>query len=198
MQFTYKLSAIPIVSAALAGACLSVSGAALADSQEAMVKRGAKLVQVGGCMDCHTPFKMGANGPEKDLARGLSGHPESLQMPEPPQLPAAWNWAGSATMTAFVGPWGVSYAANLTPDRETGIGNWKEKDFIQAMRTGKHMGVARPIMPPMPWQTLSGLPEKDLQAIFAYLKAQPPVKNRVPEYVPNLVPAQGENRVPHS
>jgi len=185
-----------LAAAALVGAFLS--SATLAEGQDAIIKRGAKLVQVGGCMDCHTPFKMGANGPEKDLARGLSGHPESLHMPEPPQLPAAWNWAGSATMTAFVGPWGISYAANLTPDRETGIGTWKETDFIQAMRTGKHMGVARPIMPPMPWQTLSGLPEKDLQAIFAYLKAQPAMKNKVPEYVPNIVPAQSGNRAPHS
>lgn len=153
-------------------------------SNTAQIKRGALLVGIGGCADCHTPFKMGANGPEKDKSRGLSGHPEQLKLAAPPNLNGDWNWAGSATMTAFVGPWGVSYAANLTPDRETGIGAWTEKDFVQAMRTGKHVGVARPIMPPMPWQAVAQLPDSDVRAIFAYLKSQPAVKNRVPEYAP--------------
>lgn len=154
------------------------------DRNQGQIKRGAYLVGIGGCADCHTPLKMGAKGPEKDTSRGLSGHPESLRLPPPPKLDGDWNWAGSATMTAFAGPWGITYAANLTPDRETGMGKWKEGDFIQAMRTGKHAGVGRPIQPPMPWHVLAGLPEQDLRAIFSYLMAQPPVKNRVPEYAP--------------
>lgn len=171
--------------AAFALACAVLSAPTFAQSRDtALIKRGSLLVGIGGCMDCHTPLKMGANGPEKDLARGLSGHPEDLRLPAPPRLNGEWNWAGSASMTAFVGPWGTTYAANLTPDRETGLGTWKEKDFIQAMRTGKHLGVARPILPPMPWQALASLPEKDLQAIYAYLMAQPAVKNRVPDYAP--------------
>ena len=170
---------------AFALACAVLSAPTFAQSRDtALIKRGSLLVGIGGCMDCHTPLKMGANGPEKDLARGLSGHPEDLRLPAPPRLNGEWNWAGSASMTAFVGPWGTTYAANLTPDRETGLGTWKEKDFIQAMRTGKHLGVARPILPPMPWQALASLPEKDLQAIYAYLMAQPAVKNRVPDYAP--------------
>ena len=156
-----------------------------------LMKRGELLVTVGGCVDCHTPFKMGANGPEKDMSRGMSGHPESVKLPPPPALSKEWNWAGAATGTAFVGPWGTTYSANLTPDRETGMGGWKEKDFIQAMRTGKHIGVARPILPPMPWQGLAALPDWDLRAIYAYLMAQPAVKNKVPDYAP---PAVGEMR----
>ena len=153
-------------------------------ADQATIQRGALLVGVGGCMDCHTPFKMGAKGPEKDLARGLSGHPATLRLGIPPKLDSDWNWAGSATMTAFVGPWGTSYAANLTPDRETGIGTWKESDFINSMRTGKHLGVARPIMPPMPWQALGKLAAADLKAIYAYLMAQPAISNRVPDFQP--------------
>lgn len=153
-------------------------------SHAAQTKRGAFLVNIGGCADCHTPLTMGPTGPEKDVARGLSGHPEALRLAAPPKLTTDWNWTGSASMTAFVGPWGITYATNLTPDHETGIGAWRERDFIEAMRTGKHIGVARPIMPPMPWQALSSLPDKDLKAIFAYLKAQPAVRNKVPEYVP--------------
>lgn len=170
--------------AATAMACLAAQSTALAEGRDALVKRGALLVSIGGCQDCHTPFRMGPNGPEKDVARGLSGHPEELRLPAPPKLEAAWNWAGSATMTAFVGPWGQTYAANLTPDRETGIGAWTEKDFIQAMRTGKHVGVSRPILPPMPWQALAKLSDRDLRAVYAYLLAQPPVRNKVPDYAP--------------
>ncbi|NJD25822.1 MAG: c-type cytochrome [Betaproteobacteria bacterium] len=169
---------------ALAAGLVLAGGAAAEDRQSAQIKRGAMLVAAGDCVTCHTPFRMGANGPEKDLARGLSGHPENLRLGAPPKLDNDWNWAGSATMTAFVGPWGTSYAANLTPDRETGIGAWREKDFVQAMRTGKHLGVARPIMPPMPWQAIATLPDSDLRAIYAYLMAQPPVKNKVPDYTP--------------
>ncbi len=162
-------------------------GAALAgDANTARVKRGAQLAAFGGCVDCHTPFKLGPNGPEKDMARGLSGHPAELVLPPPPKLDGPWNWAGAGSMTAFVGPWGISYASNLTPDRETGIGTWSEKDFIAAMRKGKHLGVGRPIMPPMPWQSVGSLSDPDLRALFAYLKAQPPVANKVPEYLPPM------------
>lgn len=178
------------LAAAVAGGFLC-STAFAGDTHSPQIKRGAYLVSFGGCVDCHTPFKMGPQGPEKDLARGLSGHPQALSLPSPPPLTSEWNWAGSATMTAFSGPWGRTYASNLTPDRETGIGNWTAETFIAAMKQGKRMGVARPILPPMPWQALSHLPEKDLRAIFAYLMAQPAVHNRVPDYLPPAMPTAG-------
>jgi hypothetical protein len=87
-------------------------------------------------------------------------------------------------MTAWAGPWGISYAANLTPDLNTGMGIWTEEMFIQAMRTGKHMGVSRDILPPMPWQNLATLEEDDLKAMFAYLRSIPAVVNHVPDPVP--------------
>lgn len=173
-------------------ACMLLSLSSFAAGRDpALVKRGELLVSVGGCGDCHMPLKMGPNGPERDAGRGLSGHPEGLDLPPPPRLSGEWNWAGSATTTAFVGPWGTSYAANVTPDRETGIGSWNEKDFVRAMRSGKHLGVGRPILPPMPWQGMSRLPERDLRAIYTYLMAQPPVKNKVPENAPPPMAAAG-------
>lgn len=176
-------------SAWLLATCTLLSTSVLAGPPDAaLIKRGAQLVGLGSCMDCHAPLKMGPNGPEKDLSRGLSGHPETLKLPAPPPLNDAWNWVGSASMTAFTGPWGTSYASNITPDLATGIGGWREKDFILAMRTGKHAGVGRPIMPPMPWQGLAQLPDRDLKAIYAYLMAQPPVQNRVPNYTPPAGP----------
>ncbi|MDG4554607.1 MAG: c-type cytochrome [Candidatus Competibacter sp.] len=151
------------------------------------VSHGAYLVATGGCADCHTPMKMGSKGPEPDLSRQLSGHPESLKLSPPPKADGSWIWFGSATNTAYAGPWGISYAINLTSDKETGLGSWKESEFVQAIKTGKHAGVGRPIMPPMPWQAYSHLSEDDLRAMFRYLQTVPPVRNRVPDYQP---PAQ--------
>ena len=93
-------------------------------------------------------------------------------------------WFGAATNTAFAGPWGITYSINLTPDTLTGIGNMDETMFVKALKTGKHWGTARSIMPPMPWQNLSVMPEDDLKAMFAYLKSIPPIENQVPAYEP--------------
>ena len=146
------------------------------------VERGRYLVNTSGCMDCHTPLKMGANGPEPDRARLLSGHPQELDMPAVPALPAGpWLVVSSATNTAWAGPWGVSFTANLTPDPETGLGRWSERDFVQIMRTGRHLGRGRPVLPPMPIAVYSQMTDADLKAMFAYLRSLPAIRNKVPE-----------------
>lgn len=146
------------------------------------VERGRYLVTMIGCTDCHTPLKMGARGPEPDLSRFLSGHPEQVTL-HPPQPPTpGWMWSGAATNTAFSGPWGISYAANLTPDQNTGLGIWTEDMFVRAIRTGRHMGVSRPILPPMPWDAFRNASDEDLKAIYAFLRTIKPVVNHVPDY----------------
>ncbi|HEV7768480.1 MAG TPA: c-type cytochrome [Thermoanaerobaculia bacterium] len=151
---------------------------------KARVARGEYLVGIGGCNDCHTPLKMGPKGPEPDFSRRLSGHPEALKMPTPPKLGnSPWGWSGAITSTAFAGPWGVSYAANLTPDRITGIGIWNEEVFMKTLRTGRHWGVSRPILPPMPWQNVAGLTDDDLKAVYAYLRSIKPIRNQVPDAI---------------
>ena len=101
-----------------------------------LAERGKYLVEgVGGCNDCHTPMKMGPNGPEPDMSVAPSGHPAGLQMPPAPPASGPWVWHGSATNTAYAGPWGVSYAINLTPDESTGIGTWTEQVFVNALKT---------------------------------------------------------------
>jgi hypothetical protein len=149
-----------------------------------LVNGGRYLVTVMACNDCHTPFKMGKNGPEPDMSRMLSGHPENMKMPPPPKLEGGWMMAGSATNTAWAGPWGVSYTSNLTPDQNTGMGIWTEDMFIKAMRNGKHMGTSRTILPPMPWEWFGKMRDQELKAIFAYLKSIPPIHNRVPDPAP--------------
>jgi cytochrome c553 len=154
--------------------------------------RGRYLVHAIGCGDCHTPKKMTPTGPVEDLSRLLSGHPEGSALPAAPKLPEGpWIAVASWDLTAWSGPWGVSYAFNLTPDENTGIGSWSEETFIGALRTGRHMGVSRPILPPMPWQVYKNLKDEDLEAIYAYLRTIPPVKNRVPQPLePGGKPAQ--------
>jgi hypothetical protein len=150
-----------------------------------VVERGRYLVSAAGCNDCHTPSKDGPNGPEPDMTRMLSGHPESVVLTPPPSFRAGpWLLAGSETGTAFAGPWGISFTANLTPDRNTGLGIWTEDMFVKAIRTGRHMGVSRPILPPMPWTAFRNYTDEDLKAIFAYLRTIPPITNHVPEPIP--------------
>jgi hypothetical protein len=152
-------------------------------SSDARLARGQYLLTVLACADCHTPFKMGPQGPEPDVTRSLSGHPANMKLPPLPALPEGWMWAGSATNTAFAGPWGVSYAPNLTP-HPSGLGQWTEEMFIQALRTGKHAGVGRPILPPMPWMAYGKLTDDDLKALLAALRAIPPINNAAPPSEP--------------
>jgi mono/diheme cytochrome c family protein len=151
--------------------------------QAAMRRRGEYLVTIGSCNDCHTPFKMGANGPEPDMTRMLSGHPEGMKLPPPPKAAGPWLQFGDATNTAWAGPWGISYTANLTPDQNTGLGIWDEAMFIKTMRDGRHMGNGRPILPPMPWPSLKAMTDEDLKSVFAYLRSIPPIVNRVPDAI---------------
>jgi hypothetical protein len=149
---------------------------------ESQIERGHKLIIGGGCHDCHTPKKMGPNGPEADMDRMLSGHPESEGVPQPfkPIKGSPYVIHINGHLTAWSGDWGVSFAANLTPDMNTGLGIWTEDMFVAALKQGKHMGKSRPILPPMPWNWYGQLPEEDLKAMFAYLKSIKAIQNRVP------------------
>lgn len=155
------------------------------------VALGAKFVQLGGCDDCHTTKKMGPNGPEPDMSRRLAGHPQEMVMPPAAQLPPGpWVATVAGTLTAWSGPWGVTFTQNLTPDPETGLGKWTEAEFLAALQTGRHQGRGRQILPPMPWQNYSTLPEEDLKAIWAFLRTLPPVHNKVPDPIaPPAAPA---------
>jgi hypothetical protein len=97
-------------------------------------------------------------------------------------------------LTAWAGPWGVSFAMNLTRDKETGLGEWTEEVFIQAIRTGKHQGQpnGRDILPPMPWFNFRQMSDSDLKAVWAYLRSLPPIKNKVPTPIPPAGAPQGE------
>ena len=149
------------------------------------VKRGEYLVSITACHDCHTPLMGGPEGPAPDMKRALSGHPEAMKITAPAATVAPWMGAFSPTLTAWSGPWGVSFAANLTPDSETGVlRDFSEQQFIQTMRTGRHLGQGRQILPPMPWQVYGNMTDEDLKAVYAYLRQIPAIKNKVPDPIP--------------
>lgn len=154
--------------------------------QSAMIKRGAYLVNFGGCNDCHTPKVFTDMGPMPDTTRLLSGHQYNSALPIVDTSvigPGKW-YLSNSDLTAWVGPWGISFSSNLTPDQQTGIGGWTEEVFIKTMRTGMHLGAGRPILPPMPFMGLAGLKDEDLKSIYAYLMSIKPIRNKVPEPVP--------------
>lgn len=196
MRYTKHTFATLLIGSAILWSCQSGNTEKAAEkpllkaamTKEEMVKRGQFIVDVGGCTDCHSPKTMTPEGPVPDASRKLSGHPAGD--PIPPVISSALkpgNWLLMAPdLTTFVGPWGISYTANITSDSATGIGAWTEEQFIKTMRTGKHLGQegGRPVLPPMPWQEIGKLPDDDLKAILAYLKTVPAIENRVPGPVP--------------
>lgn len=182
-------SAIPVRSGLtlVAVAVLGLTGCSPKPPQQTPVERGRYLVMVGGCGDCHTPKIMTAAGPVFDTTRLLAGHIGGSEIPEIPKgifEPGKWMAMANMHMTAWAGPWGVSFAYNLTPDIETGIGGWPEEMFIKTLRTGKFMGMSRDILPPMPWQAIGQMSDDDLRAIFAYLKSIKPIHNAIPVPLP--------------
>ncbi|HSN60795.1 MAG TPA: c-type cytochrome [Ferruginibacter sp.] len=154
---------------------------------ESQAKWGEHIVTISGCHDCHSPKKMTAHGPDIDSTLLLSGHP-ALQPPPDvnrKELETKGLVLAAGDLTSWVGPWGISFTANLTSD-VTGIGNWSEEQFMYALREGKFKGLAgsRSLLPPMPWPMYKHMTDDEMKAVFAYLKSTKPINNVVPAPVP--------------
>ncbi|HTN06978.1 c-type cytochrome [Agriterribacter sp.] len=151
-------------------------------TKDSLIKRGAYLVAVMGCDDCHSPKRMGDHGPEVIPERRLSGYQQDLPLATVNGDEIKKGWVlFSPDLTAAAGPWGVSFAANLTSDL-TGIGSWTAAQFKKALREGKFKGLdnTRPLLPPMPWPNFAQLTDTDLEAVYTFLQSTKPVKNIVP------------------
>jgi mono/diheme cytochrome c family protein len=152
---TRRLSATTL-GAALA-AFASLASPALAD--DAQVARGRYLATIAGCSDCHTP---GALLGAPDMKRFLGGSDVGFSIPGQ----------------------GVFVGENLTPDKETGLGQWTGDQIAAAIRMGKAPD-GRQLSPVMPYPAFSRLTDEDAQAIVAFLKSLPPVSNKVRNFGPN-------------
>ena len=156
-------------------------------TREERIAHGAYLVQITGCDHCHTPKKMTDQGPVPDMDRWMMGYPASDPLPEvvgEAVGPGKWVLF-HGDLTAAVGPWGISYSANLTP-HVTGIGDWTFDQFKKSVTQGKHKGLdgGRMVMPPMPWQGYTKMKDEDLRSIYVYLMSIEPRENLVPAYTP--------------
>lgn len=154
---------------------------------EDIVERGKLITEIYGCVDCHSPKIKEGEFLINDPDRLFSGHPGDNKLPQfSPDIIGPDKWRGLFTdgMTAWGGPWGISYSANLTPDKETGIGKLSENNFVNVLKLGIHSGMNRKLMQPMPWKEISELDDENLKAIYHYLKTVKPVKNKVPDSVP--------------
>lgn len=164
-----RVSAFTLTSAALLACGLALTGATYEGKRTAAMRsrrleRGKVLTMICGCNDCHTPGTLfGA----PDFSRQLSG--------------SDLGWQG---------PWGVSYARNLTPDMDSGLGKWSEADIIKAFRSGVRPN-GTTLLPPMPWQNLSAMSDEDAASVAAFLKSLPPVMHRSPDDIPPGQPAAG-------
>ncbi|HNQ13173.1 MAG TPA: c-type cytochrome [Bacteroidia bacterium] len=156
---------------------------------ESKAAYGEHLVLIGGCDDCHSPKVMGPQGPEVNKDLRLSGHPANEPAPDinRQEIESKFMAACNPGLTAWVGPWGVSFAANITSDA-TGIGNWSEEQFKRAMQEGKLKGMpeGRMLLPPMPWPALSHMTDDEISSIFEYLKSIPAINNVAPTPLPPL------------
>lgn len=156
-------------------------------SREEMIKKGEHLVISMACDDCHSPKIFTEKGPIPDENLRLSGHPANLPLESYDKATVKRGWVlGNAHLTAWVGPWGTSFTANLTPDTLTGIGVWSEEQFFRAIREGKFHGLpaSRTLLPPMPWPAFKNLTDEELRSVFTYLKSIRPVRNAVPAPIP--------------
>lgn len=122
-------------------------------------ERGAQLVALGACNDCHTPRL--PNG-QLDMRRELSGEP--VGAPMPPAIAGVVTQVGGA----FRGPWGLSVASNITADKTRGIGSWTQAQFLKTLRSGVDPS-GHTLLPPMPGEQYARLPDADLIAIYNYL-----------------------------
>ena len=150
------------------------------------IKRGEYLVKTIGCHDCHSPKRMTERGPQEIPELALSGYQAGDSLPKMSTEALNNGWMlMNGQLTAFAGPWGVSYAANITSD-DSGIGNWTMERWKTAMREGKLKGDknGRMMLPPMPWQNFGKLTDEDLESMFKYLQSTNPVENAVPAPIP--------------
>jgi hypothetical protein len=150
------------------------------------IKHGEYLVTISGCHDCHSPKQPSGQSLELIQDRLLSGYPADRSVMKADMRALKQGWVLiNYDITQAVGPWGVSFSANLTSD-QTGVGNWTEEQFLRALKQGWFKGLegTRKLLPPMPWEMLANMKDEDAKAIFAFLQSTKPISNAVPAPIP--------------
>ncbi len=187
MRYSFKIAAAALLCFLLINACNNqatetTETSPATPSADDNIKEGQRLVAILDCEICHSPKRMGPKGPEVIPELRFGGHQAGTQLPPYDEKTVKSGWALFAPdFTSVIGPWGQSYAANISSD-STGIGMWSEEQFKKVIREGKYKGLdnTRPILPPMPWEAYKNLTDEEITKVFAFLKSTAPVKNVVP------------------
>ena len=195
MRYSFKIAAAALLCFLLINACNdqateTTATTPAAPSAEDNIKEGQRLVAALDCEICHSPKRMGPKGPEIIPELRFGGHQAGTQLPPYDEKTVKAGWALFAPdFTSIIGPWGQSYAGNISSD-STGIGMWTEEQFKKVLREGKYKGLdnTRPILPPMPWEAYKNLTDDEISKVFAFLKSTSPVKNVVPTAIINPPP----------
>ncbi|MEP7259261.1 MAG: cytochrome C [Flavitalea sp.] len=135
------------------------------DSSE-VLKYGQYMATSASCGVCHTPFEKGS-------------------------FDTAFSFAGGRSFNL---PAGVLTSANLTMDKETGIGNWTKEMFIDRFRAFRDSAYAhrevdftKDMTTVMPWPVYAGMTDNDLGAIFTFLQSLKPISHRIVKFTPSVV-----------
>lgn len=195
MRYSFKMATAALLCFLLINACNdqateNTETTPTTSSAEDNIKEGQRLVAALDCEICHSPKRMGPKGPEIIAELRFGGHQAGTQLPPYDEKTVKAGWALFAPdFTSIIGPWGQSYAANISSD-STGIGMWTEEQFKKVLREGKYKGLdnTRPILPPMPWEAYKNLTDEEISKVFAFLKSTSPVKNVVPTAIINPPP----------
>lgn len=139
--------------------------------EDDLVTRGQYLVTIAGCDGCHTPFRAEFNGPEL-----TSAQLQTLSLSERSAKDPDMYLAGGRIFD--LGPAGIIVGTNISSDPETGIGSWTDEEIEAAMRTGVTPD-GRQLIPIMPYTAYNQMADADMEAIIAYLRTVPPIKNDV-------------------
>lgn len=155
-----------------------------AEEETRLLNRGRYLARIGVCEACHTPPDVSAasgstlSPSEAQRERTFKTNPDWLRYIDPLAKNA---YAGGVTYILRFSSTsnGVVYSSNITPDRETGLGNWTENEIVEVIRTGRRRdGTALFLFPPHSF--FENLAEEDAHALAVYLRSLPAIANAVP------------------
>jgi len=176
-----------LLSLTLITAFVTTAGAS-PNNQDDVLQHGKYIATIAGCTDCHTPLKAEYQDPSKYTL-------EQLQV-------ISFNAAAALDETKLLsggrpfdlGPAGVLFTRNLTPDQETGLGAWTDEQVKLAVKTGvNHDG--KILFPVMPYHVYNGMADADMDAVVAYLRSVNAVSNKVPE---STIPTEGFPTPPYT
>ena len=166
----------------------ATSAGASPNNQDDTLQQGKYIATIAGCTECHTPLKAEYQDPTKYTLEQL----QTISFNAIAALDETKLLSGGRAFD--LGPAGILFTRNLTPDKETGLGDWTDEQIKIAVKTGvSHDG--KVLFPVMPYHVYNGMADADMEAVVAYLRSVNAVSNQVPE---STIPTDGFPTPPYT